>query len=294
MEKGFEKYIYLSSESAKKYNVVSDVHHQDYIFQFLVNNQSFQSEDDAVEYYFNDASNSAKKLSYYISEICNIKDKKFELLEFASGYGCVTRHLANELKDAIITSCDIHKDAVNFIEDKIGNYAIISNSKPELFTTPINYDVIFALSFFSHMPKETWGRWLMSLVAKLKDNGFIIFTTHGLKSRKCFNYPDLDEEGFWFLNSSSEQKDINTDEYGQTIVQPKYVFNKIFCCKCIRLIMFQEAVWWGHQDLYIVKKSNEVEQLDIKATLNNRKALFIKKNYSIGTNGFMNDYYEII
>jgi len=253
MENNIKTHKDIIVKAAEKYGVSPTVHPLDYIFQFVYYHPGFQSKDDAINYYFMDASNSAKKLSKYLKDICHLDGKEIEMLEFASGYGCVTRHLANELENVAVTSCDIHREAVEFIKKELKSSAIVSNSKPYQLAIPTKYDVIFALSFFSHMPEDTWAQWLEALTIKLKPNGFILFTTHGLESRKHFNDPELDDDGFWF-QQNSEQKDLDTDEYGQTVVHPKYVFNKIFGFNPLNLILYEEAAWWGHQDLYIVKK----------------------------------------
>jgi len=241
----------IISMKASEYNVTSDIHEEDFIFKFLIENPCFSCADDAINYYFMDGEISAKKLSRYISEIYG-KANNLQLLEFASGYGCVTRHFKNVLKGIDTTSCDIHGQAVDFIKYNLGEPSIISNSTPELFIGDKEYDISFALSFFSHMPKSTWGRWLAALAENTKENGCIIFTTQGYESMKYFGDPVLDSEGFWF-KSESEQKDLDTGEYGQTIVSPDYVFNIINELKNMDLILYKKSGWWEHQDIYIVR-----------------------------------------
>ena len=247
-----DKYFDIILSKASEYNSKPDIHDEDFIFEFLIENPSFKRVDDAINYYFMDGRNSARKLSGLINDICKNDNNHINLLEFASGYGCVTRHFDNELEDVDVTSCDIHEKAVNFIKSNLGMNAILSNSNPELFKTDVKYDVIFALSFFSHMPKSTWTRWLNALISNTKKNGYIIFTTQGQESKKFFGNPVLDSEGFWF-KSESEQKDLSTSEYGQTIVSPDYVLNVINKSDKMDMVRFYESEWWEHQDLYIIK-----------------------------------------
>src|SRR4029077_7409044 len=54
----------------------------------------------------------------------------YSLLEFASGYGMVTRHLAHELAGADIVSCDIHDQAVDFISNTLHSPAVASRHVP--------------------------------------------------------------------------------------------------------------------------------------------------------------------
>ena len=164
--KNLQNYLALCPEYAEKQGVISDIHPEDFIFKFLIENPVFEIPEHAVNYYFSDGRSSAQKLSDITQNIGGIIDKPFTLLEFASGYGCVTRHFANVLPEATVTSCDIHPAAMDFIAKKIGVQTILSSSIPEQLSISSKYDVVFALSFFSHMPRKTWTRWLNSLLSK--------------------------------------------------------------------------------------------------------------------------------
>ena len=76
------------------------------------------------------------------------------------------------------------------------------------------------------MPDTTWFRWLQTLYNAVSPGGLFIFTTHGYQSKKYFGFPALNERGYWFL-PSSEQLDLDVHQYGQTIVSPSYVCDKI-------------------------------------------------------------------
>ena len=71
--------------------------------------------------------------------------------------------------------------------------------RPEDFRPSEQFDVVFALSFFTHMPKSTFGRWLARL-PRGPPSGQLAFTTHGLK--KCTDFAikpeDIPADGYWF------------------------------------------------------------------------------------------------
>jgi SAM-dependent methyltransferase len=252
---------------AKKWDVKPDIHPDDFIFRFLYDNPTFLSKDAAIQYYFNDGQKSAQQLSGILIEICKHDGKqKIDLLEFASGYGCVTRHLENVIPFAQVTTCDIHSEAQAFIKNKLNVNAVLSVPQPEKLILDKKYDVVFALSFFSHMPKATFGRWLNQLSSLVKPGGCVIFTTHGLNSRKVLPKVQFDEDGFWF-QPSSEQKDLDTSEYGLTCTRPEYVFSRLFEEPQNRLLYYHEAFWWGHQDVYVVKRDidNTSRKIHIRA-----------------------------
>jgi SAM-dependent methyltransferase len=240
---------------AKETAVVSNIHPEDLIFRFLVENPVFPTLDDAIRYYFQDGANSAKKLNTLLFDKLGVKRRwDTSILEFASGYGCVTRHIIKELAPVQIVSCDIHEAACAFLDSSMGVKTILSSTKPEdLQIENATFDVVFALSFFSHMPEHTWARWLNSLFEKVKPNGYLIFTTHGMVSAKYLGDPVIPESGIWFT-PSSEQKDLDVADYGNTLVTQKFVNSAVESTLKRKVELMVEAGWWEHQDLYVVKK----------------------------------------
>ena len=254
-----EQALKLCPKFALAHQVKSDIHHKDFIFQFLIENKVFETPEHAVAYYFDDGLRSAKKLRNLLQEICGWQGEPIKLFEFASGYGCVTRHLSNILPEVAVTSCDIHLEAMQFISEQLGVNTTISSSVPAQLSVPDQYDIIFALSFFSHMPKATWTQWFNTLLSKVKKGGFLIFTTHGWLSRKYLGFPEFDADGFWFAKNS-EQKDLDTSEYGLTMVTPLFVFQQAAANLTGRIVFFREGYWWEHQDLYIVKHESFISK----------------------------------
>ena len=88
----------------------------------------------------------------------------------------------------------------------------------------------------------------------VKLGGFLIFTTHGLASGKKLGGPIIPESGFWFA-PSSEQKDLDVADYGCTLVTPAYVKRFVENILHQNIQHMAEADWWGHQDLYVIKKT---------------------------------------
>lgn len=65
--------------------------------------------------------------------------------------------------------------------------------------------------------------------------------------------PSIPRDGFWFL-PQSEQKDLSTSEYGQTIVTPDFVIGEVYRQTGAPMVLYRSAFWWEHQDLYILTK----------------------------------------
>jgi SAM-dependent methyltransferase len=248
-----ESDIVSAVSAGARWNVIPDIHEEDFIFRYFYERKAYQTKDAAIHRYFELAEHSAQHLSKILSEYCKYDGtQRISLLEFASGYGAVTRHLRNVLPFVDLTACEIHSEAVTFLREKLKVRAIQSHSIPEQLVLPEKYDVVFALSFFSHMPKSTFSRWLTQLISFVKPGGCIIFTTHGLESRQFFPNFQFDESGFCF-QPRSEQADLDTAEYGMTCVRPDYVFSLLREEPRNRLLYFQEGLWWKHQDVYAVR-----------------------------------------
>ena len=64
----------------------------------------------------------------------------------------------------------------------------------------------------------------------------------------------MDDSGFGF-KPESEQLDLKASEYGTTITLPRYVFRQIEELDGMRLLLFNTALWWGHQDLYLLRRN---------------------------------------
>ena len=239
--------------SPRKEGVESAVHPKDFIYWFCASHP-LMSLEEGIIYYFQNGGSSAGKLAEIVSELGFGSDQSLQLLEFASGYGCVSRHLKKNLRFDLVSS-DIHSEATEFISDRIGVRTMLSVPVPEEFSPADKFDVVFALSFFSHMPKSSFGRWLRALFNALKSPGYLVFTTHGLKSIVGLEITadDIPADGYWF-NARSEQKDLDTAEYGLSLTTPDCVIGEIYRHLGAPIAMHRHAHWWGHQDLWVVKR----------------------------------------
>ncbi len=254
MQQLIEEYRADCDEAAARVGVNSEIHPEDFIFRFLIENPVFPTKRDAIAYYFNDGAKSAQKLRQLVSEVCGVGDRPIDLLEFASGFGCLTRQLPVAVPAWRTTACDIHPQAIRFLRERLGAEAMQSASLPEELSPGRTYDVVFALSFFSHMPERTFGRWMQKLASLVRPGGYLIFTAHGAVSHEKFlTLMSVDAKGFGFA-PSSEQKDLDAAEYGSTISYAPFVLERALALSGFRLAFFQEGFWWEHQDVYVLRR----------------------------------------
>jgi SAM-dependent methyltransferase len=233
---------------AVRYNVSGDIDPADHIFWFLHGHPAIGAS--AAEHYFSDGRDCAVKLRKLIEE--HLAGGSLSILEFASGYGRVTRHLPNVLPEARYTACDIHAAAIRFVS-RLGVEAVQSCEVPEEFDLARSFDVVFALSFFSHAAPRIWARWLHRLVQHTAVGGLTIFTTHGERSRSQVA-PGSEPVGDFVFLPHSEQPDLPSDQYGTALTPLQFVYAQIAALETSRLIKFEEGYWWGHQDVYVMRR----------------------------------------
>jgi Methyltransferase domain len=200
------------SEDFDRYSVIPQVHPHDFMFTFLL--RAFSSKYGVrkiVTAYFEGGNISANKLREIMFEDIGLKRRPTRLLEFASGYARISRHLVNYPKEIELVVCDIHDEARKFYAEHLDVPFIKSAGIPEGFEASNDFDVVFAFSFFSHLPEKSWSRWLAVLFRCVTPGGHLIFTTHGLKIHEQFGRPELSDNGFLFVRDS-EQLDLALDE----------------------------------------------------------------------------------
>ncbi|GAB2455469.1 hypothetical protein GCM10027082_02500 [Comamonas humi] len=174
-------------------------------------------------------------------------------LEFASGHGRFTRHLVKLLGADKVTVSDVVPDAVDFAARTFGVQGFLSASVPEALAAPRQYDTVFVLSLFSHLPRGTWARWLQALYDTVAPGGMLVFSTHGIKAAQ-FHHVPLDAEGFFFA-PSSESHAIDPNEYGTAFTTEAFVRARIAeTVGADRLEYFAPVQFWNHQDVYVLRK----------------------------------------
>ncbi len=92
-------------EAAARFQVTPEVHPDDFVFQFILNR--FSSKLVATARYFEVGHWSATRFDELVTRFSSVERRPLEVLEFAAGYGCATRHL-KKMENYKIYSCDIH------------------------------------------------------------------------------------------------------------------------------------------------------------------------------------------
>jgi hypothetical protein len=236
----------VAATLASRYSVSPDIHDEDGIFTHILN--SGVDRDEALRFYFINGADSAARFERMIGEFLGRPVSELTLLEFASGSGRLTRHLANRWKE--VSVCEVQESALVFLKETFGIAAYRSSHKPEKLDIDRKFDVVFALSFFTHMSEETFARWLARLSALVAPGGLFVFTTHGLASIPHLVAMGYQPEArdFWF-------SPVPSPLYGQAVVSPRYVENaRATAAPAMRTIYYREAEWDAQQDVYVWRR----------------------------------------
>ena len=175
-------------------------------------------------------------------------------LDFACGYGRVTRHLVQEMSPTQVCGSDIYADGVLFCAEQFGVTGIPSSSRPEALDIHETFDLILVSSLFSHLPRGLFQGWLNKLMSLLSDRGMLIFSTHGIE------LSGQDKLEFVFT-PESESRSLPTEDYGSTFVSVNFV------AKALREASGSSEIHWRHlahghlgfQDLYVVSRNESVD-----------------------------------
>jgi SAM-dependent methyltransferase len=171
------------------------------------------------------------------------------MLDFASGYGRVTRFLVREIAPERLWVSDIYRGAMSFQAATFGVKTLLSATRPEEFACGQRFDLVFVTSLFTHLPEPTFRGWLQRLLALLSPTGMLAFSVHD----QSLLPPGaaMPERGFFFA-PSSESRSLDPEAYGSTWVSETYVRGAAASlapgAACVRL----PRALGRFQDLYVL------------------------------------------
>ncbi len=188
----------------------------------------------------------------------SLRTREPRILEFAAGFGRLTRFLVKRYDPARIVTSDIDEPAVEFCRDRLGVRSVLSAMEPEDLAIDETFDLILVYSLFSHLPADRFSRWLGRLYELLADGGFLVISVHDDRS---IPPEHRGPEGLTFT-PDSESRFLESAVYGSTWVSPDYVHRAIAeTCPGARTT----HVPWGlsnYQDIYVIGRGAAAAPFD--------------------------------
>ena len=172
------------------------------------------------------------------------------ILDFASGFGRVTRFLAAEVAPERLWVAEIKPEAVRFQERLLGVRGLVTTREPRELACDRRFSAILVASLFSHLPRATFVPWLARLYTLLEEGGVLAFSVHDQATLPAGR--EMPGEGFHF-EALSESRDLDRADYGSTWVSEAYVRQAL--CEAaghaVPHARFPLGLWHS-QDLYVV------------------------------------------
>lgn len=182
------------------------------------------------------------------------------LLEFASGYGRVTRFLVTRLDPKRVWVADVNVDALEINSTCFGTTSRLADSGPEDFQCERQFEVVFAGMIFSHFSIDLWASWLRRLYDLVEPSGLLIFSTMSPELLPSDGVNHLiDEDGFWFMPENETAGRLNVASYGNTFVSEGWVNKHIKNHGLGELVEYSARGLADWQDMYMIRKPAEVE-----------------------------------
>jgi len=139
-------------------------------------------------------------------------------LDFASGFGRVTRFLVRDLDPTRICVAEIQQAAVEFQRTYFGVDGLVS-PPDALDFEPNRSRFVMATSFFSHVPSSSFRAWVKRLVECVEPGGVLAFSTNDVAQLG----PRAEaSDGIFFLPESETDR-LDKTAYGTTYVSESYV-----------------------------------------------------------------------
>lgn len=242
-----EKYA-LKGNFSGWMGVNAEISPDDDIFRFFANHPTSKN---PFRDYLSDGWRTMVELQGILDLYSRSIGRSHNFLEFACGHGRFTRHLARAIKSGHLTVSDVVPGSVDFLQESLGVKGFYSSNNPAELHIPEQYDVIFVLSLFSHLPATVWAPWIRVLHTALKPEGLLIFSTHGDKCAQIEGV-ELDAQGYKFF-PSSESTALAGETYGCTYASLAYVKKAV--SEALGATVKIDTVpnhFWSNQDAVVV------------------------------------------
>ncbi len=210
---------FLASRFARGVRPELAVHDDDEMLGFALAGRAGERDSALAEYLWNGRWIADRVLALAAARF-GAADRCGRLLDFACGYGRLTRWLAAELGAGRITVSDIVAPAVEFQRATFGVAGFVSTARPQDLAGAGRFDLVWVGSLFTHLPEPAFRGWLARLAAMVEEGGLLAFTT--LDMALSPEGRDVAGGGHRFA-STSESRVLDHDAYGTAWVTPDYI-----------------------------------------------------------------------
>lgn len=103
-------------------------------------------------------------------------DEHLEVAEWGCGLGRISVHLPDTWT---FTGFDIDESSISWCQENLVGHYLLNHRKPPLPADDGSFDVVYAVSIFTHLSKKAHLVWRDEILRVLKPGGLFLFTVHG-------------------------------------------------------------------------------------------------------------------
>lgn len=189
-------------------------------------------------------------------------------LDFGCSSGRVVKTLAAYYSQARFFGCDPLQGAIDWASQNLPGISFsCSGTEPPLDYPDAYFDMIYAISIWSHYGQSSGHKWLREMHRILQSGGLLVWTTHGIGSllyyhqQAAMSAADIRyalgkvlNEGFCFLDVFAGHGDwgLKQAEWGQAFINPVYVLRELLAG--YKLVLFLPRRAENNQDVYVFEK----------------------------------------
>ena len=178
-----------------------------------------------------------------------------DVLDFGCGCGRTLIWFANPPRSPRLHGTDIDAEAISWCRDNLDFAEFgVNNPLPPLEYPSEAFDLIYAISVFTHLDEDYQFRWLDELKRITGPKGIVLLTLHG---RRCWkdlppeDVADVRGEGFKFI-SSNAMKGIFPEWYQNAYHTKEYVLDQY--SEYFDILDYIPGGMGNRQDLVVLQK----------------------------------------
>lgn len=256
----------MIQEFKKQFNVdfEVDINISKNDIMFLYSLAAYHDFNIALHHYLTIGYNGFSIVKSFVEAIQGPQKFEGQILDFASGYGRVTRFLTAYFGANHIYTSDIKSEAVEFQIKQFRVNGFTSSYDPSQLKPNQTFDFIFVGSLFSHLNETLFSQWLTCLMGLLNTKGYLIFTVHDQSL-----HPGQPGTDFAFVESNEDEKFqfvgnriTSTQLYGISFVSEKFVAAALQQIHPQIHYMRFPKLFGAHQDVYLASKDGKMPNAD--------------------------------
>jgi SAM-dependent methyltransferase len=179
------------------------------------------------------------------------------ILEWGCGPARIIRHLPALLPSADIYGTDYNSATIGWCRRNIEGVNFDTNDlNPPLRYENNSFDVVYALSVFTHLSKKNHDEWMNELHRILRPGGLLLLTTQG----QAFMVKLAPEERQLFGSGALVVRDhVQEGHRSYSAFQPEKYMHALFSnrWKVVKFAAGTPQSWGPEQDTWIVQKIKE-------------------------------------